>query len=253
LGFHTPQQRKLHGEIMAGFARHNLLQPWYAMRDRKGVALRASQWKRMSRRNRQIPPSVMIVAGGVVGLLVGALIGVGLQSSLKTDWLPIPEIAALVCAVVGGYIVPLLGSPSGFTAGMMQVWVNERSSVITPERVTDQVSLWVPKVLLRHRAHEWRYHNGQPFMWLRLPIGDLIDESLKSTFDCIDLPEDLFRAETATYERRALNRTISDRAVDIADVDKGEDDQEHPIKELLPFMPPPLLVIGGILLVVMTA
>ena len=135
---------------------------------------------------------------------------------------------------------------------MMLVVVNERRSIIRREMVTGQVEVWIPKALLFWRSHDWRYLNGKPYLWLQLPYGTRIQNTLKSTLDYLRLPNDPHRAkDAAVYARRSWNRMISDSALDFADIDKGETDDSR-VKELLPWISAGSFLSAGVLLVLLT-
>ena len=89
----------------------------------------------------------------------------------------------------------------------MLVVANERRSPIRRQLVTGQSRAWIPKALLFWRSHEWRYNNGRPYLWLMLPATKRIEETLKTTLDYLQLPNDPYRAkDAAVYAQRSWNR-----------------------------------------------
>ena len=248
----SPDHWPIFLEAVSDLWRYNLLQPALAVASRDGVAARRRQWHRMTGGRAGRPNHHLVVAGAAVGLVVGAILGL----AIPADVLPIispPVLTGLAGIPIGGYLAHLFGSQGAYHEGMMLVVVNERRSIITPEMVTGQVEAWIPKALLAWRAHEWRYTEGRPYMWLQLPPGEQIHARLKSTLDYLLLPNDLYRAkDAAVYALRSWNRMISDCALDCADVDEGEDAAGGPLKELMPFLVAGCIVLAGILLVLLT-
>ena len=217
----------------------------------KGAEARRRQWNAVAG-GRAGRPNLAFVAGGVVaGAIAGAIFG-------QLD-LPLPEafptslaLAALL-APAGGYGGHMFSSSNAFQQGMMLVHVNERRSVIRPEMVTGQAEAWVPKALLAWRAHEWRYQDGRPYMWLQLAPGDRIEEQLHGTADYLFLANDLHRAkDAAVYAQRSWNRKISDSALDYADVDEGEEGKDNLLQELAPYLIAGVISLLGFLMVIMT-
>ncbi len=197
------------------------------------------------------PNHFLVAAGAVAGLVIGAILGLAVPADLLI--ISPAVLAGLAGIPVGGYLAHLLGSQGAYHEGMMLVVVNERRSIITPEMVTGQAEAWIPKALLAWRAHEWRYTEGRPYMWLQLRPGEQIHDRLKSTLDYLLLRNDLYRAtDAAVYALRSWNRMISDCALDFAQVDEGEDADGGPLKDLLPFLLAGGIVLAGILLVILT-
>ena len=236
-------------EAYQDLGRYNLLQPNQAFG--KGVGARCKQWNRIAGgragKLNHMWLGLGIVAGAVSGLIAG------LQIPPVTDAVPMSILLAAALAPVGGYGAHLLSATGSYHQGMMLVIVNERRSRIRPEMVTGQVEAWIPKALLSWRSHEWRYQDGKPYLWLQLPITWRIEKTLRSTRDYLLLPNDLFRAkDSAVYAQRSYNRMLSDNALDYADVEEGDTSGDSRLKEVLPYLTPAAILIGGILLVVMT-
>ena len=247
----SPDHRPTFLEAFEDLGRYNLLQPEQAMSNRQGVGARRRQWRETAGGKEGQANYLLIGGGAVVGLVVGAILGMAIPTDVISGG---PVLAGLAGIPIGGYLAHMmLRSTDAYREGMMQVIVNERRSIIRPQMVTGQVEIWIPKILLAWRAHEWRYTEGRPYMWLQLPDGRQIHNELKSTLDYLLLPNDLHRAQdAAVYAQRSVNRMISDNALDYADVDEGEEGGEDRMKEILPFLLAGVIVVAGILLVILT-
>ena len=163
-------------------------------------------------------------------------------------------------AIAGGFVSmfgsvkALLNVGDAYKGGMMQIYVNERRSVIRPEMVTVTVGLWGPKALLDWRAHEWRYKDGLPYLWLMLPPGKRIHEAPLSTVLVMFLPDDPYRAhDAAVYAQRTINRMVSDNALDFADVDEGGEQETNRLLEMSPYLLSAGIVIAGFLVVLLNS
>ena len=237
-------------EAFRDLDRFNLLQPNQAFG--RGVGARRQQWNRIAGGRAGKVNHVWIGLGMVAGAVSGMI--AGLQVPPVLEQVPMSMVLAVVLIPVGGYGAHLLSASGAYHQGMMLVIVNERRSVIRPEMVTGEVEAWIPKALLSWRSHEWRYRDGQPYLWLQLPVGERIEKMLRSTVDYLLLPNDLFRAiDSAVYAQRSYNRMLSDSALDFADIEEGDTEGESRLKELLPWLTPPGIVLSGVLLVLMTS
>lgn len=143
---------------------------------------------------------------------------------------------------------------AGFDHGMVLVIANERESVIQREKVTGQVRVWVPKALLAWRYADWlRDGDDKPYLWLHLPFGERIEDTIRTTLDVLTLPKDEFTArDAAVYTQRTVNRTLSDSALDHAAADEGEDKNKGGLSEWVPYGIAAALPIFGLLIVVLT-
>ena len=235
-------------EAVTDLDRYNMLQPG-AMG--KGAQRKRDQWNRVAGgRAGQLNYTLIGIAGSL-GAVVGLIFG--LQAPPVAQ-VPMPLLMAVLGAPVGGYIGHLFGGAGAYHEGMMQVMVNERRSVIRPEMVTGHSRAWVSKVLLLWRAHEWRYQDGKPYLWLQLPVGRRIMQELSGTLDYLLLANDQHRArDAALYQQRNLNLSISENAHDFADIDAGVLDDDNRLKELAPYLISACFVFGGILLVLLTS
>ena len=241
-------------EAVADLDRYNMLQPNQATANREGVQARLRQWQQLAGGREGKPSFVLLVIGAAVGLVVGGILGIGIPPDTLGGVPPFALTALLGCPG-GAFVAYLLVSQDSYGQAMMRVIVNERRSVITPERVTGMVWIWVPKAVLNFRAHDWRYADGKPYLWVHLPIGERIHDRVRGTLSYIDLPNDLYRAlNAAVYAQRTRNRDISNNATDFADVDEGEEAAtcNEVMERLLPYVPVPIMMIGGVLLVIMT-
>ena len=248
-----PEHRPVLLDAVVDLKRFNLLQPNQAMSNRAGVHARRRQWQQVAGGREGKPNYALIGGGAAVGLAVGAILGLAIPPDTLSGFSP-PVLTGLAGIPLGGFLAHMLGAQDAYKQGMMQVIVNERRSIIRPEMVTGQVEAWLPKSLLAWRAHEWRYTEGRPYMWLQLPLGRQIHDVLKASLDYLLLQNDLYRAsDAAVYAQRSWNRMISDSALDFADVDAGEEDGTNRIKELLPFILAGGIVLAGVLLVILTS
>ena len=231
--------------------RYNLMQPDQATANREGALARQKQYRKIAG-GRTAQPMWMVVAGGGAGLMVGGILGLSVPPDMLFG-LPPMIVTGLLGLPIGAYGSRFLVGMDAYRQGMMLVIVNERCSVIAPQKVTEQVRIWIPKALLAWRAHQWRYANRRPYMWLHLPIGERLHDEPRNTISYLALANDLHVAHNAAvYAQRTRNRDISNNAVDFADVDAGEDAGNEMLERLLPYAPVPIMVIGGILLTVLT-
>ena len=227
---------------------HNMLQPG-AMG--KGAQRKRDQWNRVAGGRAGQLNYTLIGIAGALGAVAGLIFGLQVP---PVGQAPMPLLMAVLGAPVGGYIGYLFGGAGAYHEGMMQVMVNERRSVTRPEMVTGQSRAWVPKVLLLWRAHEWRYQDGKPYLWLQLPVGRRIMQELSGTLDYLLQPNDQYRAkDAALYQQRNLNRAVSEAALDFADIDAGVLGDDNRLKELAPYLISAGFVFGGILLVLLTS
>ena len=280
------EHRAIVVEALEDLEKYNLLQPKHGRSNRQGVEARRRQWNKIAG-GRAGKPDYRWMFGGVsLGVLAGAIIGMGLaaegmvyvpppepapvvegamptptptpdteeRGSLPALPFPVPMmiVMAVFLAPVGGIIGHMLGTMGGYYIGMMRVIVNERRSVIRPEMVTGQVEAWIPKALLSWRSHEWRYQGGKPYLWLHLPLGRRIQDELRGTQDYLLLQNDLYRArDAAVYAQRSMNRMVADNALDFADVDAGEKAGVDRLKEMMPFLVPVGIALLGVIIVMM--
>ena len=239
-------------EAIADLGNYNLLQPPPPGKPVPGGgAARRRQWHRIAG-GQAGKLDVTWIGAGVVGGAIAGLI-LGLQVPPIAEGVSMSLVLGILLAPLGGIFGHLLKATSGgFHDGMMLVVVNERRSIIRPEMVTGEVEAWIPKALLFWRSHDWRYRSGKPYLWLQLPYGERIQNSLKSTLDYLRLRNDPHRAkDAAVYAQRSCNRMISDSALDFADIDKAETGDNR-LKEYLPWLSAIGIVLVGFLLVLFT-
>ena len=239
-------------EAVVDLANYNLLQPPPPGKPVPGGgAARRRQWHQIAG-GQAGKLDVAWIGIGVVGGAIAGLI-LGLQAPPVTEGVSMSLVLGILLAPIGGTVGHVMKSKGGgFHDGMMQVIVNERRSVIRTEMVTGQVEAWIPKALLFWRSNDWRYRSGKPYLWLMLPYGERIQNSLKSTLDYLRLPNDPHRAkDAAVYAQRSWNRMLSDNALDFADIDKAETGDNR-LKEYLPWLSAVGIVGTGILLVLLT-
>ena len=251
---HTPEhQQNTVMEAFVDLRLHNLLQPNRALGP--GVSKRQKQWENIVGGKTKGLNFTMIGLGGVAGMLSGLVMG--LIPELRT-LLPIaihPSIIlAVVAAAAGGYGGNYFSRTGSYHDSMMLVIANERWSVIRPELVTAQAEIWIPKALLAWRAHDWRYKEGRPYLWVHLTLGERIQDTLHHSTDYLLLQNDNYRAgDAAVYAQRSLNRMISDSALDYAEIESDSDAEANKLAELMPWFSAMGIVLGGILLVMMTS
>lgn len=255
----TPEQWPVFAEAMCDVHEYNLVQSDQATANPKGVAAHRAQWSSIQG-GRASKFNIGFIAGGaVIAGICGAIIGpamvgsflAGEEGSLFTPQLI--GLSAIVAAAVGGYAGHMLSGQGGFHDAMMQVIVNERSTKITPQRVTGQARAWLPKAVLSWRAHEWRYKDGRPYLWLHTPLGTEIHEMLRLPTDYLFLANDRYQAQDAAlYDQRSWNRIISEAALDHSEVDEGEDAGKDGILGFMPFISAGAIVVIALLLVLLT-
>ena len=247
------KRREVFLAASADLTRYNLLQPNQAQANRDGVKARRSQWAAIAGGRAAMVSPMITIGGALGGAVAGAILGLLVPETPLTAFVP-PVLLTAALGAVGGWILArTFGAPAGYNAGMIRVIANERRSPITPEVVTAQAEAWVPKALLFWRAHEWRYDRGQPYLWVHLPFGQRIHQTLRTTADYLLLPNDLHTAPSAAvYSQRSLNRLISDNAMDFAEADNPDDDGDNPFRELMPYLVAAAVVASGLLLVLLT-
>ena len=244
--------RDLFLTAVADLDRIQLLQPPQPGKDWQSVSLRRQQWRSMAGGRAGEANIWWVLSGATVGSITGAILGIPVPEF--TAPFPMAATLALVGIPLGGYTAHMLKEGQGFHDGMVQVIVNERLSLIRPEKVTAQVRLWVPKTLLAFRAHDWRYDKfGRPYLWLMVPDQQRILMAVVNTISVLLLPNDPHRAsDAAIYAQRTRNRQVSDSAMDHAEADEGEPEEPNRFMETLPYLSPAAIVLGGILMVIMS-
>ena len=238
-------------EAVADLTLFDLMQPSKARGNTKGVQARQRQWRSMSGgllRN-------YLIAG--LGAAVGLCVGIGLTFT------PLPffldngigyAVLALAGAAGGGWFAHKYGSPAGYMDCMMQLFATERESVIRPQMGTGQIEIWVPKALAAWRAHDWRYRNGKPFLWLQLAQGERVHDKNRTTMDYLVMDVDDHRSEDASlYSRRTVNRMVSDEGVKLAEYDVGDEAGENPLMEFAPYVLAAIIILAGIIMVLVTS
>ena len=145
----------------------------------------------------------------------------------------------------------------GFTGGMMQVYLQERLSPINYTMATKHAWIWVPKALLHFRSHEWRYHAGQPYMWLMLPHRAQLSPETARTPVVLLLPNDPYRSKSsAVYAQRGLNRLVSEDAELFQKAKEAKLNPESKaewLSKLLPHLGPFAIEASGIALAIFTS
>lgn len=236
----TPPQ--FHDLVLKSFqnlTRYNLTQP---SAHSAGAKVRQKEWSEMSG-ERNASGIWRFVFGLVLGAIGGYLVAIGLQQyPWAGDWVYIA--APVLCAITGAALIYLM--PAGGNVGMVRIVVNERRSRARPQVVTAQKEIWVPKTLLAWRSHEWRYHLGEPYMWLMLPVRQRAQTALRNTLDFLLLSNDLYRARnSAVYAHRSWLKQVQDNALTLVDVEAGETDQTRTMDELLPWIAGTSLIIAS--------
>ena len=238
-------------ETLDDLGTHNALHRSTARPD--GLARRRAQWDRV-RGGRSVGTSWVWLAPLALFGAVAGWVGV---AAAKGDFptvapYPVEVVGAVVSAVFFALIGRTFTRSAGFEYGMMQVIANERESVIQPEKVTGQARAWVPKALLAWRMADWDRQDGKPYLWLHLPLGQRIEDTLRTTLDYVALPVDEFFAhDAAVYTQRTVNRSVSDSALDHASADEGGEKDKGGFPEWVPYAGAGLLVILGVLVVIL--
>ena len=130
---------------------------------------------------------------------------------------------AILVGVVGNQV--MVGK--GFSEGFMEFHASERGLYYRPEVVTGHYVTWLPKLLLEHRADDWRGRNGRagfrspnPIMWVMLPFGMTI-EDIENPEDVIDLPNDPYVSDdVALLRHRSRMRQVQGFGFDKAALDQ---------------------------------
>ena len=256
----APQHHELFIEAIDDLRKYNLLQPKKAAgmaSGGKGEDVRRRQWDRMVGGRRSQANIFLLAGGAIVAFVAGMVLSIvaqdfGVPETVGT--IPTFMIGGLLVTPAGIYLGVFLNNTGSFTSGMMKIVVNERPSPIRPEMVSGEVELWVPKVLVAWRAHDWRYDGSQPYLWVQLQTGQTIHEEVRNTESCLELSVDNFRAkDAAVYAQRSFNTMISDNATIYADVEAGDTGDSGKFGELVPYLPPLAISAGGILLVIFSS
>ena len=247
-------QLKVFGEAVQDLFRYGLTQPDRADVSPDGVKARVRQWGEISGRRQTVRARLLGVAAIVAGTVAGFVIGIPLAQESLPDILQPSVLGAVLGAGGGWFLGRFIRQSSGYHDGMMQVFVNERLTPITPAMATAQVELWVPKALLAFRAHEWRYSNGRPYLWLRLPYGVRLLEAVDGTISVLTLANDEHRAlDAAVYSQRSVNRMISDSGLDFAEIDNPGEEGNPMLEMVLPYVPAVVMVGIGVLVVMLNS
>ena len=182
---------------------------------------------------------------GVLGVLIpGGTLG-PVHPSLVTALLGIPA---------GAWASTWHGRLNGYQQGMMMIYANERESPIISEKVTGQAECMAPKSLLQWRAKDWRYQDGEPYLWCQLPHGVEIFGSLAETLDYLTLDNDPYRARTSSLQvRRNINRMMSQSAESFQSSDRKNEEVPHPLLPLVPYLVYGGVLVGGVALVIFTS
>ena len=242
--------RSVLAQAFADLSTYNMVQP--ATASQKGVAARGAQWDAVSGGKAGKPSHMILLIMALTGAVLGVLGGLIVKPEDLGGFSGLPYVLPIPLAFFGALLGHQVGRSDSFYHGMMRVIVNERRTPIRPELVTGEVEIWIPKTLLSWRSHEWRYWQGRPYMWLQL-VEARIQDRLSGTLDYLLLPNDPHRAkDAAVYMQRSINRLITDSALDLADIDKGEEPEDSRLKEYAPWVVPALITIGSLLLVIMT-
>ena len=248
-----PRQREVFLEAVADLGKYNLTQPSRATGATNAIKARRQQLDMISGGRAAKGSNLLIVGiGGFVGLCAGAIVGLSLPENILGGMGLV--FAAVVGTVGGAWLATKIGSQSGYHDVMIRTIANERLSPIIPEKVTGRSVIWIPKALVAWRAEDWRYVNGKPYLWLQLPHGVAIHDALQTTLDYITLENDLYRAtNAAVYAQRNRNRMISDSADRFQESDTKDEQPEHPLKELLPYVTAAAWPVAGLLVVLFTS
>ena len=248
-------QLRVFGEAVDDLFRYNLTQPTHGDASPEGVKARVRQWGEISGRRQTVRARLLGIAAIVAGAVAGFVLGIPLTQESVPDIFQPSVFGAALGAGGGWFLGRFIRQSSGYHDGMMQVFVNERLTPIPRgEMVTAQAELWVPKALLAWRAHVWRYSNGRPYMWLRLPFGVRLLEAVEGTLSVLTLANDEYRAmDAAVYSQRSVNRMISDSGLDFAEIDNPGEEGNPMIELLLPYVPAVIMVGIGMLVVMMNA
>ena len=234
--------------------RSDLTQPYHAAQQRAGVTAQKRIWRRYRGGLSGVAGYLMIAGGVAGGVVAGWLLGMALNINTGIDAKFAPLLLALLAAPAGGYGGHVLSALGGFHTFMIQVFFTERASVIQPEIGTAQAEVWMPKTLMDHRSHEWRYEQGRPYMWLMTPLGSYLQEAVTHPLDVLTLPNDpYFATDAAVYLRRSINRLISDVGVDFKDVDSGERPGDNMLLEYLPYFVAAVIVMAAVLVFLFSA
>ena len=252
-----PERRSIVQEAHADLRRHPMTQPWLATP--QGVRVRQALWRRAVGARAGPDRRVLRLAlGAAAGLLAGWVLGIALLAwavgigFVDSDAPSVSLVTGLLAAAGGGYAGWAFGGAGDYKGSMMLTIVNERRSRKRKVMVTAQAECWVPKVLVQHRSHDWRYEGGLPYLWLMLPYGRRVEEMLHGTMDYLELAADPYRAQDdAVYAQRNSNRMVSDNALmhSAAD-DDGE--PESQLAEWLPWFAFAGEIVAGILLYVLS-
>ena len=235
--------RPTFAEALYNLTKYNLLQPDLARASGKGTEVRSQEWGRIAGRKTGSWPTLYVAGGLALGVLGGFI--------MSTQWWMWLSFA--ICVPVGLAFAVWLSRVGSYEESMMRVVVNERFSRITPAKATAQAEAWVPKALLAWRSHEWRYRNGQPYLWTMLPHSTRIHAELISTIDYLDWPADPYRAkDVAVYEQRSINRMLSENAAQYAAVDADVGDDDRHLLQKHPWLGPVALMGGGLLIPVLS-
>ena len=172
---------------------------------------------------------------------------------LRTD--EVPDALALFYGV---FIMVIIGNQvmvqKGFSEGMMEIHVNKRGLFYRPEVVPEHYMTYVPKILMAHRASDWRGRNGRagfrspnPIMWLMCPPEmDIKDAANLSTL--MSLPNDPYVSDdTALYAHRAWSRHLQSNAFDKHELDNPRDEK---LSDKWPYIAAMCIVAAGVIMVI---
>ena len=225
----------------------NLLQPEQA-KGGGGADVRRREWRRWAGGKSGGAKWLYIGAGALLGFAAGLVFGLAVPPVPAVEELNASMILALLVAPLGGYGGHIMSRSGSFYDGMILVIVNERRSKIRKSMVTAQSRICVPKTLVAWRSQDWRYTNGRPYLWLRLPYGMRIHQALSGTMSYLGLEDDFYRArDAAVYAQRAWNRMIAQNGDDYAVLDEPEP-EPNKIAEFGPWIGAAVILVGGILM-----
>ena len=217
----------------------------------KGIQARRRGWREMGR-GRASGASWLYMFGGGIGAFFAGLIFALYLPDLPEGAPPIELLTGVLLAPLGAYLGNVMGSrASSYYDGMVLIVANERRSRIRKQMATGMSWCFVPKDLVAHRAQDWRYVDGRPYLWLMLPYGQRVHGNLKGTVDYLGLENDPWRArDAAVYARRTWNRMITQSGDDFEVLDEPPE-QSKTIEVIGPWIGAAVIVGGGFLMLIM--
>ena len=218
----------------------------------RSIARIGQLWEEISGAKQQRDMGITKYAlGAGAGLLGGLVLGFALSTSYEA----VPPMAMAVAgAAAGAAAAHFMRGSKRFLDCMLQIYINERRSVVRKEMVTDQCEFWVPKAIMWHRQKEWRRNRkGATYMWLHLPFRARITRAVRNMVDSLGLKEDLFvMLDSAAKGQRVWNRMLAQNAEDFSHLDDGEEPNK-PFEEIMPHLIGAAGVVGGIIVLAVVA